>query len=881
MPKRTDIIPEINKNTSPMMRQYIEIKRRNPDSILFFRLGDFYEMFYNDAVVASQELDLTLTGRAAGEKDKAPMCGVPYHSCEAYIARLIKKGYRVAVCEQTEDPATCGKKLVDREVIRKITPGTLTDQSMLDKSRNNYLGVVYFYGGKASCCFSDVSTGDLHLTTIASDTVGNDVVNELTRFAPKELVLNPAAAADRAVSSFLKLQPQLRIEIDEDDEFQNVESQNLTLEHFKADSFESIGADEISKCALSRTVSFLFDTQRNDLSAITDIDVYSESQYMKLDYAARTNLELTQTIRGGSKSNTLLSVIDQTKTPMGKRLIRTWLERPLVSLGAITRRQNAVGELYSNIALREEIGEILSGVRDLERLIARVTYKTVNPKEMIALRDTAGKMPALKAATANCSSRLLCEINADIDELRDVYDLISSALEDDPPVTLREGRLIRRGYSETIDECYRDMTGGKQIVRDIEERERERTGVKKLKIKYNRVFGYYIEVPTSATEFVKPEEYVRRQTLANAERYSTDEVRQLESRILGAQDRLYALEYDLFCKIRDSVGEAMERVRITAQAVAKLDALYSLAKVAYENSYICPQMTADGVIEIIGGRHPVIEQLTDMAFVPNDTLLDKNENRCAIITGPNMAGKSTYMRQVAVITLMAHIGSFVPATSAKIALTDAIFTRVGASDDLAMGQSTFMVEMSEIADILKNATADSLLIIDEIGRGTSTYDGMAIARAVLEYVADKRKLGAKTLFATHYHELAVLEESLQGVKNYNIAAKKRGDEVIFLRKIVRGGADDSYGIEVAKLAGVPQDVITRAKKILKSLDIRPKAEYERIASSHDDTDDGQITLGKEETKSIIKELKTMDIYNMTPLEAMQQISELAEKAKNV
>ena len=881
MPQRTDIIPEVNDKMSPMMRQYLDIKRQHADSILLFRLGDFYEMFYNDAKIASSELDLTLTGRASGEEERAPMCGVPYHSCEAYISRLIKKGYRVAVCEQVEDPKAT-KKIVQREVTRVITPGTVTDDSMLETSRNNYLATVYRKDDTAACCFVDISTGELNLTTFSSDSIGTDIINELTRFHPKELLINTQANDDKTVNAFLKNVLECRVEVLSDSEFSNKELEDYTLNHFGATDFSDLKVDGIAKNALSRALGFLQSTQKNDLSTIQEINIYSNAQFMKLDMTARTNLELTETIRGGNKKATLLWVLDQSKTPMGKRLLNNWLEFPLISIAAISRRQNAVGELTNDIVLLDQIGDILRYIKDLERLITRVTYKTINPKELVSLRSTLEKMPSLKAAVSGCKCEMLKEIYNGIDELKDVYTLLFDAIEDDPPTVLREGKLIRRGFDEDIDRNYHDMTDGKDIVRKLEERERERTGVKKLKIKYNRVFGYYIEIPASATDFVPPEDYVRRQTVATGERYSTDEVRQLEGRILGAQDRWYTLEYEMYCKIRDAVATQSERIRKTAIAIAKLDALYSLASVAYENSYTCPELNMTGEIEIIEGRHPVVEKLGDISFVPNDTSLNLKDNRCAIITGPNMAGKSTYMRQVAIITLMAHIGSFVPARSAKIAITDAIFTRVGASDDLARGQSTFMVEMKEVADILKNATSKSLLIIDEIGRGTSTYDGMAIARAVLEFVADKKKLGAKTLFATHYHELSVLENTISGVKNYNIAAKKRSDDVIFLRKIIRGSADESYGIEVAKLAGVPNDVIKNAKKILKSIESTSKPDFENLAAVEvADENDTQITFSDTATDSIIKDLKTIDINNLTPFEALTRMNELVDKAKNI
>ena len=880
MPQHTDVLPEINEKMSPMIRQYLEIKQQYADSIVLFRLGDFYEMFFTDATLVASLLDLTLTARPSGENERAPMCGVPYHSCESYISRLVKKGYRVAVCEQIEQPGD--KKIIERRVTRVITPGTVTEDSMLETSRNNYLATVYRKDNTVSCCFVDISTGEFNLTTFTSDAIGNDIVNELTRFSPKELLINAQAYDDKTVNSFLRHSLECRTEIFLDDEFSNEELERDTLNHFRVNDFDSINVDEIAKNAVSRTIAFLYKTQKNDLANIRDINIYSNAQFMQLDMAARTNLELTETIRGGNKKATLLWVLNQCKTPMGKRLINHWLEFPLISIAAISRRQNAVGELTNDVILLDQLSDILSYIKDLERLTTRVVYKTINPKELVALRNTLEKMPTLKATIADCRCEMLREIYNGIDELQDVYKLLLDALEDDPPVTLRDGKLIKRGFDEEIDRNFYDMTDGKDIVRQLEERERERTGVKKLKVKYNRVFGYYIEIPAAVKDFVPPEDYVRRQTVASGERYTTEEVRQLEGRILGAQDRWYTLEYEMYCKIRDAVGMQSERIRKTAVAIAKLDAIYSLATIAYENSYTCPELNATGEIEIVDGRHPVVEKLGDISFVPNDTSLDLKDNRCAIITGPNMAGKSTYMRQVAIITLMAHIGSFVPAKSAKISITDAIFTRVGASDDLAHGQSTFMVEMKEIAGILKNATSKSLLIIDEVGRGTSTYDGMAIARAVLEFVADKKKLGAKTLFATHYHELSVLETTVKGVKNYNIAAKKDGDTVVFLRKIIRGSADESYGIEVAKLAGLPADVIKNAKKILKSIESASKADFQNLASVEiPEEEDTQITFSDTATDSIIKDLKTVDINNLTPFEALTLMNELVEKAKNI
>lgn len=874
MAKRVDILPEVTPNMSPMMRQYVEIKKQHLDSILFFRLGDFYEMFYNDARVASEELDLVLTKRANGEDEKADMCGIPFHSSEGYIARLVKKGYRVAICEQTEDPSKT-KKLVKRDVIRVITPGTVTEDSMLEAGVNNYLATVFVNGDKGGLCFADVSTGKLHLTEIESKRLEAEIINEITRFSPKEVLFNEEAARLSSLYELVTKQLQSRIDLI-DNELVDEECAWQVLSHFTATSFSSLGIEEksVSQHALCAAMGFLFRTQKNDIAAINSIDIYSENKYMRLDMSSRMNLELTQTLRSHDKKGSLLWVLDNTKTPMGKRLIRNWIELPLLSPAEISRRQNAVGELLSKHEVREELSEALKGIKDLERLMTRILYGTVNARELNALADTLQKMPFLKSTIVGMDSVFLQNIHNDIDELYELSNLIKSAIVDEPPITVREGGLIREGFNEEVDRLKSDMTGGKDIVTELELREQERTGVKKLKIKYNRVFGYYIEIPNSA-DFTPPEEYIRRQTLTNAERYITDEVKQLESRIIGAQDKLIALEYNLFVGIREEAAKYMESIKRTAEAVARLDAVWSLSVVAYKNGYICPQISVDGEIDIREGRHPVVELLSDSAFVPNDTRLDTKDNRCAIITGPNMAGKSTYMRQTAIITLMAQIGSFVPAKSAKISICDAIFTRVGASDDLASGKSTFMVEMSEVANILKYATKNSLLIIDEIGRGTSTYDGMAIARAVLEYVADKKRIGAKTLFATHYHELTSLEEELDGVKNYNIAAKKKGDDIIFLRRIVRGGSDDSYGIEVAKLAGVPQKVVNRAKEILQTLEAGENVIIKKEYVSE------QNSFSSALSQSLVDDLKILDVNTLTPIECMQKLNELANRAKEI
>ncbi len=874
MAQRVDILPEITPNMSPMMRQYVEIKKQHLDSILFFRLGDFYEMFYNDARVASEELDLVLTKRANGEDEKADMCGIPFHSSESYIARLVKKGYRVAICEQTEDPSKT-KKLVKRDVIRIITPGTVTEESMLEAGVNNYLATVFVNGEKAGLCFADVSTGKLHLTEIESKTLESDIINDITRFSPKEILVNEEVARMSMLYNLIAKQLGCRIDLI-DSSLIDEKCENDVLYHFRAQSFASLGVEENSaaKYALCSALGFLFRTQKNEMAAINTIDFYSENKYMRLDISSRANLELTRTMRSNDKKGSLLWVLDNTKTPMGKRLIRNWIELPLLSPAEISRRQNAVGELLSKHEIREELSDALKEIKDLERIMTRVLYGSANARELNALSFTLKKMPRIKFVICNMDSTFLQNIYNDIDELIDLSNLIDTAIVDDPPLTVREGGIIREGFNEEVDRLSSDMKGGKYIVSEIEAREREKTGVKKLKVKYNRVFGYYIEIPNSA-DFVPPEEYIRRQTLSTCERYVTEEVKQLESRIIGAQDKLIALEYNLFVAIRDEAAKYMESIKRTADAVARLDAIWSLSVVAYRNSYVCPQISVDGEIDIREGRHPVVELLSDTAFVPNDTKLDIKDNRCAIITGPNMAGKSTYMRQTAIITLMAQVGSFVPAKSAKISVCDAIFTRVGASDDLASGKSTFMVEMSEVANILKYATKNSLLIIDEIGRGTSTYDGMAIARAVLEYVADKKKIGAKTLFATHYHELTSLEEELDGVKNYNIAAKKRGDDIIFLRRIVRGGSDDSYGIEVAKLAGVPQKVVNRAKEILSTLEAGENVIIKKEYVSE------QNSFASAMSQTLINDLKMLDVNTLTPIECMQKLDEIVKQSKDI
>ena len=869
-------------NLSPMMRQYVEMKEKNPGTILFFRLGDFYEMFFDDAKLVSRELDLTLTGRDCGQEERAPMCGVPFHSAESYIARLVQKGYKVAICEQLEDPALA-KGLVKRDIIRVITPGTVLESAMLDESKNNYICSVCTGGGQAGCCFADISTGELSACVLSGGDLGEQLINELSRFSPREILLSPGALDFKELPSFIRERLSAGLELLPEEEFDLAEASQAVTEQFSGRSLEKLGiADKpLITAALGALLGYLRRTQRTGLERMTQLNLFSETQYMHLDLNARRNLELTETMRSKEKRGSLLWVLDKTRTAMGKRLIRGWIEKPLISPAQILRRQSAVEELVGSAILRDEIADGLSGIHDLERLMSRIVYGASNARELRSLAAALARLPVLQQALAPAQSSLLAALRGEIDPLEDVRGLIDSAIADDPPFSVREGGLIRPGYSEELDLLKGDMTSGRGIVAQIEARERERTGIPKLKVGYNRVFGYYIEISNSYKSQA-PADYIRKQTLANCERYITPELKELEGRILGAQERSVQLEYALFDAVRKKTAGELARIQQTAAAVAQIDVLLSFARVSAAQNYVRPSINLEGRIEIREGRHPVVEKLLDVPFVPNDVTLDKNENRVAIITGPNMAGKSTYMRQIALIVLMAQIGCFVPAASADISITDSIFTRVGASDDLASGQSTFMVEMSEVAEIIRCATPDSLLILDEIGRGTSTFDGMSIARAVLEYAADRKQLGAKTLFATHYHELTVLEDLIDGVKNYNIAVKKRGDDITFLRRIVRGGADDSFGIEVAKLAGVPNKIITRAKQILAELEegkavSMPKARGRRRGKEADQSLQLSIVPGGE--RQILEKLRSIDVNTLTPIECMTQLCELTALAK--
>lgn len=857
---------------SPMMRQYWKVKEQYLEQLLFFRLGDFYELFFDDALIASRELELTLTGKECGLDERAPMCGIPYHSCENYIAKLVKKGYKVAICEQMEDPATA-KGLVKREIIRVITPGTVLESNMLDAGSNNYLCVLFRHP-RQECfgvAFSDVSTGEVYALQVDSDWEKR-VTGELGRFSPAEVLMNLSAGGCQPIQKFLSDRLQVTGEILDEEYFQWEECRKLSADQFGSEEIaqlESSGQQSVI-FALGAMIRYLIQTQKHGLESLTHLEIYSDEQYMTLDLTARRNLELTRTLRSGERRGTLLWVLDQTKTPMGKRLIRSVLEKPLLNPTAINKRLNAVGELLGDSIRLDNIRQELRDIFDMERLITRIVYGLVTPREMRSLQFTAQKLPQLKQTVGEVQSVYLTRLMDGMDTLEDISSMIECAISDDPPALLKDGGVIRAGYSEELDSLREIVHNTKGVLTALESREREKTGIKNLKIGFNNVFGYYIEVTRSFLSQV-PQEYIRKQTLTGSERYITQELKELEQQILGAKDRILVLENNLFDQLRQQVAVQIHRVQATANAIAWLDLYASFAAVALEQNYCRPDVDLSGRIHIQDGRHPVVEKmLTDTLFVANDVLLDKAENQVAIITGPNMAGKSTYMRQVALIVLMAQIGSYVPARSAQIGVVDGIYTRVGASDDLASGQSTFMVEMSEVAQILKSATENSLLILDEIGRGTSTFDGMSIARAVIEHIANRRKLGAKTLFATHYHELTEMEQSFFNIKNYNIAVKKNGNDIFFLRRIMRGGTDDSYGIDVSRLAGIPEDIIQRAQQILKQLESGALSSSKQKAKQQSE----QIQLLPQEDSELVRRLKEIDIEKITPLQAMVLLAEL-------
>ena len=862
---------------TPMMQQYLQTKEQYKDVILFYRLGDFYEMFFEDAKTVSRELDLVLTGKDCGKEERAPMCGVPFHAADSYIARLVAKGYKVAICEQLEDPAQA-KGIVKRGVIRIVTPGTVIESAMLDETKNNYLCVACCMEHEVGLSFVDVSTGSVFVTTVSADFGGAEILNELGRFTPTEVIANESATKIPGLMEYEKRVETVKIQLFPDEAFDFSITEETITKHFNK-SLDELGlVSKSSVSALGAALSYLKEMQKTDLQNIRAINYYTDEKFMRLDFSARRNLELIETMRNRDKRGSLLWVLDKTKTAMGKRMLRSYLEQPLVSPAGIIRRQNAVAWLIENIEVRDEIASMMVNIHDMERLITRISYGTANARELRSLYETVSLLAPIKELLGQRSTELLEQINSNIDPLGDILKLIDSAIAEDPPFSVREGDMIRDGYSAELDELREILKGGKGYLADIEAKEKERTGITKLKIGYNRVFGYYIEVSNSFKDKV-PKEYIRKQTLANCERYITEELKELESKVLGAQERITRLEYEIFSSIRDTVGAELDRVQRTATAVAELDVLCSFAKVSNDNNYTCPEISEDGVIEIKDGRHPVVEKMLDGSpFVPNDTLLDSDDNLAAIITGPNMAGKSTYMRQVALIVIMAQIGCFVPASKAHVSICDSVFTRVGASDDLAAGQSTFMVEMTEVASILKNATKNSLVILDEIGRGTSTFDGMSIARAVLEYVCSK-KIGAKTLFATHYHELTELEDDIKGIKNYNIACKKRGDDIIFLRRIVCGPADGSYGIEVAKLAGVPTPVVKRAHEVLDEIiELQTGVTMKAKNIAKELEDDLQISFASTNSDAIVDELRALDVNTLTPIEAMQKLYDLVKKA---
>ena len=863
---------------SPMMQQYFKIKEENKDSILFFRLGDFYEMFFDDAKLASKELELTLTGRDCGQEERAPMCGVPFHSAESYIARLVEKGYKVAICEQTEDPKAA-KGLVKRDIIRVITPGTVMESSMLDESENNYICSLYADKRYTGVVFCDISTGQLFVSRFKSDHSFSQLKDQITSYNPRELLISGKLAQNKVLHLFIKEKlPNAAVSHPDESRCGLLECTALLEQHFSKENMDKIADSNELIIALGVLMSYLKDTQKTGLERIDTIELYAEDQYMKLDFNTRRNLELTRTMIAKEKKHSLLWVLDKTKTAMGKRLMKFWVEHPLMNITTILKRQNAVEELVNDTVNRLELTANLTGIFDIERLMTKIVYGSANARELRSLCQALTNLPALKATLEPFKSKLLHELYRDIDPLDDMRALIDEAIVEDPPFSVREGGLIKEGYSAPLDELKHDMNDSTSLLARIEAQQKEQTGIPKLKVGYNRVFGYYIEVTNSYKNLV-PEHYIRKQTLTNCERYITPELKEIESRILGAKERSVAIEYELFNDVREQIALNLDRIERTAKAIAALDVLVSLANVAADNRYTRPDVTQNSVIRLKDSRHPVVEALlSDAMFVPNDVLLDNIDNRIAIITGPNMAGKSTYMRQVALIVLMAQMGSFVPASYAEIGLVDAIFTRVGASDDLASGQSTFMVEMNEVANIVSHATSKSLLILDEIGRGTSTYDGMSIARAVLEFVADKKKLGARALFATHYHELTVMEELLDGVKNYNIAVKKRGDEITFLRRIVPGGADESYGVEVAKLAGLPDSIIERAKEILSELNSSAPQEHIRHEAPAQE-DSMQLSLMPDTDSMILKKLRAVDVNTLTPIEAMNLLYELKGMAE--
>ena len=877
---------------SPMMVHYLETKEQYKDCILFYRLGDFYEMFFDDAITVSRELELTLTGKECGLEERAPMCGVPHHAVEAYLNKLVQKGYKVAIAEQMEDPKLA-KGLVKREVVRVVTPGTITSAQALDETKNNYLMGIVYLGEIFGLATADISTGDFFVTEVENE---RDLFDEINKFSPSEVVCNEAFYMSGVDIDEIKNRYHTVISALDSRFFGDDSCRQILKEHFKVSHLAGLGLGDYETGIVSAgaVMRYLYETQKSTLEHLTTITPYSVGQYMILDTSTRRNLELLETLREKQKRGSLLWVLDKTKTAMGARMLRTFIEQPLIHKEEILGRQAAIEEFNMNYISREEIREYLNPIYDLERLIGRISYKTANPRDLISFKNSLEMLPHIKQILTEFSSPLMKELDSNLDCLEDLYQLLDQAIVDDPPVTVREGGIIKEGFQEDADKLRHAKTEGKTWLAELEMREKEKTGIKNLKIKYNKVFGYYFEVTNSFKDLV-PDYFIRKQTLANAERYTTDELKNLEEIILGAEDKLFSLEYDLFCQVRDEIAGQVVRIQKTAKAIAGIDVFASLSTVATKNNYVKPSINEKGLIQIHNGRHPVVEQMIpDSSFVSNDTCLDNNKNRISIITGPNMAGKSTYMRQVALIVLMAQIGCFVPAEDANIGICDRIFTRVGASDDLAAGQSTFMVEMTEVANILRNATKSSLLILDEIGRGTSTFDGLSIAWAVVEHISNTKLLGAKTLFATHYHELTELEGAMSGVNNYCIAVKEQGDDIVFLRKIVKGGADKSYGIQVAKLAGVPDSVISRAKELVEELtsaDITVRAReivehsanvtVRKAVPKPDEVDLLQMSFfDTVKDDDIIRELGELNLAQMTPIDALNTLYRLQNRLKN-
>ena len=878
---------------SPMMQKYLETKEEYKDCILFYRLGDFYEMFFEDAINVSRELELTLTGKECGQEERAPMCGVPYHAADTYINRLVEKGYKVAICEQMEDPKLA-KGLVKREVIKIVTPGTNFNPMALDESRNNYIMCVIYMVDGTGIAVSDITTGEFLVTQVTSV---RELMDEINKFQPSELLYNASLEISGIDLEDMKNRMRISLNLLDPYYYDDHNAERILREHFKVSGLEGLGLKDYAMGTVSAgaLMTYLYETQKNSLPHLTGITTYVTGKYMIIDSSTRRNLELTETMREKNKRGSLLWVLDKTKTAMGARLLRNYIEQPLVQKQDICKRQAAVTELYDRVIDCEELREYLNPVYDLERLLGRISTHSANPRDLVALKGSLSMLPHIKNVLGSMKSELLREVYEEMDPLEDVCDLIERAIVDEPPLLVREGGLIKEGFNEEVDRLRSAKTEGRNWLAELEATEKERTQIKNLRIKFNKVFGYYFEVTNSFKNLV-PEDWIRKQTLTNAERYTTPKLKELEDVILGAEDKLFTLEYDLFTEVRDRIGLEVLRIQETARAVARADVYASLAVVAAGNHFVCPKINEDGVIHIEGGRHPVVEKMMpDHMFIANDTDLDNADNRIAIITGPNMAGKSTYMRQVALIVLMAQIGSYVPAEAANIGICDRIFTRVGASDDLASGQSTFMVEMTEVANILRNATSRSLLVLDEIGRGTSTFDGLSIAWAVVEHIADTKLLGAKTLFATHYHELTELEGILPSVKNYCIAVKEQGEDILFLRKIVRGGADKSYGIQVARLAGVPAQVLDRAKEIVAELsanDISAKAAQIAAGNGASSSSREKAVPKPEESfvqmsifdtfaeDEIVEEIRKMDLGAMRPIDALNCLYELQDKIKN-